>query len=143
MSLIIWWCGHINPGGIVSVFSPNCNENLRMWPCKNHMQKWGVVTVNHMYHEIVEVNGPNPKMLSGLMRKSLGTRLTEHCVPNWYLFASSHLTYSHFTYFRPKSGVLPTLKNDMKGSELEWSNQKQVTSQVISSLKCWSILWQV
>ena len=51
-------------------------------------------------------------------------------------FTYSHFTYSHFTYshftLRPKSGVLPTLSKDMKGSEPEWSNQKQVKSQVIS-----------
>ena len=98
----------------------------------------------HMNHEIVEVNSPDPWMLTGLMRKNLGTRLTEHCVRNWNLFAFSHLTYSHltyshFTYFRPKSDVLPTLKKDMKGSEPGWSNQKQVTSQIISVIICTNV----
>ena len=140
MSLIIWWCVHINPGRIVSVFSPNCTESFRKLTQvalqKSHA-KMGCGHCKHMNHEIVKVNGPDPRMLTGLMRKNLGTRLTEHCVWNWKLFASSHLTYSHltyshFTYFRPKSDVLPTLKKDMKGSEPEWSNQKQVASQVIS-----------
>lgn len=35
---------------------------------------------------------------------------------NWYLFI-----YSDIAYFRPDSDILPTLKNDMKGSEPEWA----------------------
>ena len=51
----------------LSLFSTALNlfENLHTWPRKNHMQKWGVVTVNHMNYDVVEVNGPDPRMLPG------------------------------------------------------------------------------
>ena len=78
------------------------------------------------------------------------------CHRNWYLFAYSHLAYFHFayfhfayfhfTYFRPKSSISPTFRNEMKGSESEWANQKQIRSQVISGIIPTDVghaLWQV
>ena len=44
---------------------------------------------------------------------------------NWYLFAYSRLAYSHFAYFRQKSGICLLLKIDTKSSEPKWANQEQ------------------
>ena len=54
---------------------------------------------------------------------------------NWYQFVYSRWpTKSHFAYFRPKSGISPTLKNNMKGSNQSGANQKPITSHAMSGI---------